>query len=136
VDALAITHADVPHRVPDLRICRTYRSGDWPWPDGSTGFGRSDGPAHSGSAAPPGGTARSGSAQSGGSTWDRIVPGPYRDLDHQAALCARIEAARPVLDENPPDDWPTTIGELLDRPVAVVSNGPTAADKHILTPIR
>jgi adenylosuccinate synthase len=60
--------------------------------------------------------------------WARIVPGEYRDLDHQADLTRRLLDAEPVI-----DDAPVTaelIGELLERPVAVVSSGPTAAGKR------
>jgi len=57
----------------------------------------------------------------------RIVPGERGDLDHQADLTRRLLAAQPLI-----DDVAVTaelIGDLLERPVAVVSSGPTAADK-------
>jgi adenylosuccinate synthase len=60
---------------------------------------------------------------------DRIVPGPYRDLDYQAELTRMLASAAPNLDPDPPADWPATIAGLLDRPIAVVSHGPRAADK-------
>jgi adenylosuccinate synthase len=96
IDGLAVTHADVPSRVPDLRICRAYHSE--------------------------------------GVIRDRIVPGRHGDLDHQSRLCALLETARPVLDASPPPDWPDAIGELLERPVVLVSAGPTAADKRATAP--
>jgi adenylosuccinate synthase len=66
-----------------------------------------------------------------GEPWTRIVPGPDRDLDHQAALTARLARARPgVLSR--PDDWAGTIGSLLRAPVVLESAGPTAADKKII----
>jgi adenylosuccinate synthase len=58
---------------------------------------------------------------------DRIVPGSRGDLDYQSELTGRMENARPTLDDTVPS--PELIGELLDRPVTVVSSGPTAADK-------
>jgi adenylosuccinate synthase len=59
---------------------------------------------------------------------DEIVPGPERDLDHQARLTAQLRDARPLL-EPAPSDWPAAIGDLLERPVAVISCGPAASDK-------
>jgi len=65
-----------------------------------------------------------------GEPWTRIVPGPHRDLGHQAALTARLTRARPgVLTR--PEDWAATIGSLLGAPVLVESTGPAAADKKI-----
>ncbi|HEY2793540.1 MAG TPA: adenylosuccinate synthetase [Micromonosporaceae bacterium] len=61
----------------------------------------------------------------------RIEPGTRGDLDHQAALTAALATARPIIEPVAPE--PGLIGELLDRPVALVSSGPTAADKQVLT---
>jgi adenylosuccinate synthase len=60
--------------------------------------------------------------------WDRIAPGAYRDLAYQADLTRRLLAATPVVEPVPVT--PDLIGELLGRPVAIVSYGPTAADKR------
>ena len=87
IDALAITHADVPARLSRLRICTSY------------------------------------------DMIDRIVPGPRGDLAYQAELARMLGYARPVLNEALPTDWPSAIAELLGRPLAIVSSGPTAADK-------
>ena len=90
IDALAVTHADVPARVSRLRICSSY------------------------------------------DMVDRIVPGEDRDLAYQAELTRMLGYARPVLDEALPADWPLAIAELLDRPLAVTSSGPRAADKRAI----
>ncbi|WP_250033367.1 adenylosuccinate synthetase [Paractinoplanes maris] len=66
-----------------------------------------------------------------GEAWTRIVPGPARDLEHQAALTRRLNRARP----GPmwrPDDWAGAVGGLLGAPVVIESHGPSAADKKIL----
>ncbi|MET0417728.1 MAG: adenylosuccinate synthetase [Actinoplanes sp.] len=66
-----------------------------------------------------------------GEPWTRIVPGPDRDLDHQASLTARLERARPgVLSR--PDDWAGALGSLLGAPVVIESYGPGAANKKIV----
>jgi adenylosuccinate synthase len=88
VDALAVTHLDVPPRVPQLRICTSY------------------------------------------DVTDRIVPGPHRDLDHQARLTEMLGRARPKATHRP-DDWAAEIGSLLGAPVAIESHGPRASDKKM-----
>jgi adenylosuccinate synthase len=108
IDALAITHADVPARVDSLRVCRSYRL------DGLTGNGLNG-----------------NGLNDNGASIDRIVPGAFGDLDYQATLTRMLASASPVLDPGPPADWPATIAELLDRPIAVTSHGPTAADKRL-----
>jgi adenylosuccinate synthase len=65
-----------------------------------------------------------------GVPWNRIVPGPFRDLGYQAALTALLERARPG-DLLRPDDWAAQIGDLLGAPVALSSFGPTTADKRV-----
>jgi adenylosuccinate synthase len=65
-----------------------------------------------------------------GEPWTRIAPGPERDLDHQAALTARLERARPG-PLHRPDDWAGEIGSLLGAPVVLESYGPGATDKKI-----
>jgi adenylosuccinate synthase len=65
-----------------------------------------------------------------GEPWTRIVPGPSRDLDHQAALTARLTRSRPGALSRP-DDWAGAIGSLLGAPVLVESTGPSSADKKI-----
>ncbi|WDZ86164.1 adenylosuccinate synthetase [Micromonospora cathayae] len=62
-------------------------------------------------------------------TLDRLDPGPPGDLDRQAALTARLAAARPVYDDGPPTDWVAAVEAALDVPVTLTSHGPTAADK-------
>ncbi|GIF13028.1 adenylosuccinate synthetase [Actinoplanes teichomyceticus] len=64
-----------------------------------------------------------------GRLWDRIVPGPYRDLSYQEELTTRLLRARPARLHRP-RDWAGEIGALLDAPVAVESYGPRAADKR------
>ncbi|MGI5152763.1 adenylosuccinate synthetase [Plantactinospora sp. CA-294935] len=59
----------------------------------------------------------------------RLIPGPARDLAHQAELTALLHRARPAVLFRP-DDWPTTIGALLDLPVLMTSFGPRATDKR------
>lgn len=65
-----------------------------------------------------------------GRPWTRIVPGPARDLEYQAALTARLNRAEPGNLERP-DDWAGAIGTLLDGPVLIESYGPSAADKKL-----
>ena len=64
-----------------------------------------------------------------GARWDRITPGPPRDLGHQAALTALLERARPG-DLHRPADWSATIGDLLGAPVTLESYGPATTDKR------
>ncbi|MEU4218621.1 adenylosuccinate synthetase [Actinoplanes sp. NPDC026623] len=64
-----------------------------------------------------------------GVRWDRIVPGPPRDLGRQAALTALLDRSRPG-DLERPGDWPARIGELLDAPVILESRGPRRDDKR------
>ncbi|GIG88232.1 adenylosuccinate synthetase [Plantactinospora endophytica] len=59
----------------------------------------------------------------------RLVPGPARDLARQAELTALLYRARPAVLFRP-DDWPTTIGGLLDVPVLMTSHGPRVTDKR------
>jgi adenylosuccinate synthase len=68
-----------------------------------------------------------------GRRWDRIVPGEFRDLGHQAGLTAMLNRARPH-DLHRPEDWAAEIGSLLGAPVVLESYGPTAADKRISVP--
>jgi adenylosuccinate synthase len=93
VDALAVTHLDVPARCPDLRICTSY--------------------------------------EVDGEVWDRIEPGPPRDLDHQGVLTGRLLRAAPAALHRP-DDWAGEIGSLLGAPVRLGSWGPDRADKRFV----
>ena len=68
-----------------------------------------------------------------GARWERITPGPARDLGHQAALTALLERARPG-DRERPDDWPARISELLEAPVLLESHGPRSTDKRLCLP--
>jgi adenylosuccinate synthase len=90
VDALAVTHLDVPDLR--LRICTAY--------------------------------------DLDGERWDRIVPGPFRDLAHQAGLTALLARAR-MGESYRPADWATAIGAELGAPVVVESFGPRTNDKRI-----
>ena len=62
-----------------------------------------------------------------GAPWDRIEPGPWRDLEHQAAVTARLLRARPGALHRP-DDWAGAIGDLLGAPVLIESAGPRTGD--------
>jgi adenylosuccinate synthase len=93
VDALAITHLDVPERCPDLRIVDSYRT-------------------------------------DGDEIGERIEPGPFRDLDHQEALGARLSRARPGQMARP-DDWAAAISTRLGAPVLLESWGPLSSDKKL-----
>ncbi|WP_343449594.1 adenylosuccinate synthetase [Micromonospora oryzae] len=62
---------------------------------------------------------------------DRLEPGPPGDLDRQAALTARLLAARPVYDDDPPADWPAAVEEALGAPVTLTSHSPTAEGKLV-----
>ena len=64
----------------------------------------------------------------------RLVPGPERDLAYQERLTAMLFGARPEYTE-PSADWPSLAGQLLGAPVALVSRGPTAADKDQVAPL-
>ncbi|WP_306208311.1 adenylosuccinate synthetase [Actinoplanes sp. RD1] len=68
-------------------------------------------------------------------TGARIAPGPFRDLDHQAALTRQLERARPA-ELHRPDDWAAEIGTLLGAPVTVESWGPDRADKRLAVSCR
>jgi adenylosuccinate synthase len=68
-----------------------------------------------------------------GRPWNRIVPGPERDLDHQAWLTALLSRAQP-LELHRPTDWAGEIGGALGAPVIVESHGPTADDKKFARP--
>ena len=61
---------------------------------------------------------------------DRLVPGPFRDLGHQAALTESLQRARPATMYRP-DDWAGEIGSRLDAPVVVESWGPRSDDKKV-----
>jgi adenylosuccinate synthase len=60
----------------------------------------------------------------------RLEPGPFRDLEYQAALTERLRTARPVLDPERPADWADAVGSALDVSVLLTSWGPTARDKR------
>jgi adenylosuccinate synthase len=59
--------------------------------------------------------------------WDRIVPGAFGDLEHQSRLTERLLRATGVV-EHLAGDPADAVGALLERPVAMVSHGPRAAD--------
>jgi adenylosuccinate synthase len=65
-----------------------------------------------------------------GVPWDRIVPGPAQDLDHQAGLTALLSRARPGALYRP-DDWAAAIGAELGAPVVIESHGPRTGDKRL-----
>ncbi|MFI5491556.1 adenylosuccinate synthetase [Actinoplanes sp. NPDC051859] len=64
-----------------------------------------------------------------GARLDRIVPGPFRDLEHQTRTTALLAEARPA-EWHRPADWAGTIGDLLGAPVVLESSGPSRADKR------
>jgi adenylosuccinate synthase len=66
-----------------------------------------------------------------GVRWERIVPGPPRDLDHQAGLTAALSRAVPG-EMYRPADWVAAIGsELGGAPVVIESYGPRTGDKRL-----
>jgi adenylosuccinate synthase len=65
-----------------------------------------------------------------GARWERIAPGPPRDLGYQAGLTALLSRARPAALERP-DDWAARIGDLLGAPVLLESHGPRSTDKRV-----
>ncbi|GLY06023.1 adenylosuccinate synthetase [Actinoplanes sp. NBRC 101535] len=67
-----------------------------------------------------------------GRSWDRIVPGAFRDLDFQERLTGRLNRAVPD-SLHRPDDWSAAISELLGAPVTVESHGPGSGDKIMRT---
>jgi adenylosuccinate synthase len=64
----------------------------------------------------------------------RLVPGPERDLAYQERLTEMLLGARPEYTE-PGQDWAGLAGQLLGAPVALLSRGPTAADKDQVAPL-
>jgi adenylosuccinate synthase len=68
-----------------------------------------------------------------GARWDRIAPGPFRDLDHQSRVTGRLLRAHPAALHRP-DDWTAAIGDLLGAPVLLESTGPSHADKRWRVP--
>jgi adenylosuccinate synthase len=60
---------------------------------------------------------------------ERLVPGPERDLGYQERLTGMLLRARPSYADCG-SDWPGAIEAALGAPVALVSEGPTAADKR------
>ena len=71
-----------------------------------------------------------------GERWDRIVPGPFQDLDYQAGLTERLSRASPGALYRPddrPDDWAAAISAELRAPILLESHGPSTTDKRIRT---
>jgi adenylosuccinate synthase len=64
-----------------------------------------------------------------GQIWERIVPGPWRDLEHQERITAALGRARRGAMRRP-EDWAAEIGELLGAPVVLESFGPRSSDKR------
>ena len=78
------------------------------------------------------------SYQVDGARMTRIGLGPEHDLAWQEELTRLLLRARPGY-ENPAADWrawPEVAAQVLGAPVALVSTGPTAADKRVLTGAR
>jgi adenylosuccinate synthase len=67
-----------------------------------------------------------------GARWDRIVPGPFRDLGWQSALTSLLSRARPA-DLYRPADWSEAIAAHLGAPVFLESSGPRSSDKRFRT---
>jgi adenylosuccinate synthase len=68
-----------------------------------------------------------------GSPWERIVPGPERDLEYQERLTGELFRAR-MGTVRRPADWAREIGELLGAPVVLESFGPRSSDKRVTLP--
>jgi adenylosuccinate synthase len=64
-----------------------------------------------------------------GSSWERIVPGPARDLGYQERTTEALFRAR-MGTVRRPADWAGEIGELLREPVVLTSFGPRSSDKQ------
>ena len=123
VDGLAVTHLDV--RAPALDAGTPALGARGAGPDAGT-------PALGARGAGPDARtpALCTSYRRDGAQWDRIVPGPFRDLDYQAGLTAMLTRARPG-DLCRPDDWPSAIAGVLGAPVLVESYGPRTDDKWL-----
>jgi len=65
-----------------------------------------------------------------GARWERIVPGPFRDLGYQAGLTSLLSRARPG-EMYRPDDRAAAIGAELGAPIMIESFGPRTGDKRI-----
>ncbi|MBB2942735.1 adenylosuccinate synthase [Actinoplanes lutulentus] len=62
--------------------------------------------------------------------WDRIEPGPHRDLAYQERLTERLNQTVPATLRHP-GNWTEEIAEILDAPVEIESYGPRSSDKRI-----
>ncbi|MEV6301478.1 adenylosuccinate synthetase [Actinoplanes sp. NPDC051861] len=62
-----------------------------------------------------------------GRTWNRIVPGPVRDLAYQEQISDKLRRACPDALYRP-DDWAAEIAEILGSPVFLESHGPRSGD--------
>ncbi|BBH63805.1 adenylosuccinate synthetase [Actinoplanes sp. OR16] len=67
-----------------------------------------------------------------GEIWDRIEPGPHRDLAYQERLAGKLAKTEPATSHRPVD-WKNAISELLGAPVEIESHGPRSSDKRIAT---
>jgi adenylosuccinate synthase len=67
-----------------------------------------------------------------GEIWERIVPGPWRDLGYQERMTAALLRAR-MGSVRRPENWAGEIGDLLEAPVMVESFGPRSSDKRFLS---
>jgi adenylosuccinate synthase len=67
-----------------------------------------------------------------GATWERIVPGPWRDLGYQERMGSLLFRAR-MGSVRRPADWAGEIGDLLGAPVMLESHGPRSSDKRVLS---
>ncbi|HEY4421598.1 MAG TPA: adenylosuccinate synthetase [Pseudonocardia sp.] len=65
-----------------------------------------------------------------GEIWERIVPGPERDLEYQSRVTEALFRAR-MGSLRRPEDWAGEIGALLGAPVVVESFGPRSSDKRV-----
>lgn len=66
-----------------------------------------------------------------GTPWDRIVPGPARDLNYQSRLTGMLFRAR-MGTVRRPTDWAGEIGALLGASVVLESFGPRSSDKRVV----
>ena len=63
---------------------------------------------------------------------DRLVPGPFMDLDYQAELTNMLASSTPIYEQAPASEaeYLEYLEDRLALPITVTSSGPTAAHKH------
>jgi adenylosuccinate synthase len=138
VDGVALTHLDVARRTPRLRICEAYRYRRGVRVPRDEERERTGSSWHRRGVRVP----RDEERERTGSSWHRddlvarLEPGPWHDLDHQAAMTAHLFQARPHLEPEPPADWVGAVASALDAPVVLTSHGPSGRDKSPVAVVR